>query len=210
MSIGYPDLLELFAIDTDELQAELNKDSFTSYYFSLYDSLLLQIGNKQIRENIKWKRFRKSEDHCIYKRALILKICRDGFAFQNHRINLLTTATIANLEHGELSKRTTDILQITDATENHLNLYRHSQRISKEVWMLRLCGLFDIVTGRIIGVVCFFSEDSKSTEAALGCDTAASARRFMFHTFPREEVMRWERHHVCDLYNFSITYKDLC
>ena len=89
-----------------------------------------------------------------------------------------------------------DLILIANEEEDAYKLNLLSQKLDTEIWILRLFGLVDPKSGKLLFVIVFNSEDTGALEKSLGRPGARSAYRWIFSTVGKEyHIAGWHNWH---------------
>ncbi len=167
-------------------------------YFSIYQTLLLQVGTETIRGCMHFLTCRDVNSNVTVWDGLIkAKIHRDGFRYSHGRINILATLSNCSIWNCENSRNTCSIISIGDFDENRFNLHLFSQRQDVETLLLRVFGLPDSKTGWLLGCYVVNVEDTGSLEKSVGKDSSKGQWRWLWSKYGKKiHHDGWLSYHV--------------
>ncbi len=171
-------------------------------YFSMYQTLLLQLGTKSIRDCMHFLTCLDVDTKVTVWDALIkFKIHRDGFRYSHGRINILVTLSNCSIWNCENSRNSCSIISVCDLCENRYNLHLLSQRQDIETLLLRVFGLVDPKTGWLFGCYIANVEDTGSLEKSIGKADARGHWRWLWSKYGKKiHHQGWLYYHVWSLY----------
>ena len=167
---------------TDLTKVDAGEDELNGYRYSLFHIIWNQLTTPSIRNSMHWLSFHdKNDKDKVFWRALTKwKLCRDAFAFETGRSNILVSFTNCSVEHCCNTYYNADIVSINDLEEDKFNLHLVSQQCEKELTILRVIGIPDPHTGVLLGVHASSVEDTGALEKTLGRGSALSSGKWLY------------------------------
>ena len=180
-------------------------------YTNIYKTLLLQLTTPSIREEmtflqISYLPVRRSSSPgryvyqpgcCIGDYCLKIKVSRDGFVYSGGRMMNMVIMTNCSIKGMTNSTDNIDIVSLVHCQENSYWLHLMAQKVDKELFLLRLFGIVDPKSGRLISIVAWNTEDTGSLEKSLGRPSAQCHGRWTWSKFgPVEHLEKWRQYHV--------------
>ena len=185
------------AVDLTDVNA--SEQELNGYRYSLFNIIWNQLSTPSIRDSMHWLRFRdRRNSNVVFWRALTKwKLCRDAFAFETGRSNILVSLTNCSVEHCCNTYHNADIVSINDLPEDKFNLHLVSQQCEKELTILRVIGIPDPHSGIMLGVHVVSVEDTGALEKTLGRGNAKSPGRWLYTKVgPRVHIDKYFTHLV--------------
>lgn len=151
-----------------------------------------------IRDAMHWLSVTEpDEDVIVWDFLLKYKNQRDGYRHESGRFLVQMSTMLTSLYGHQNSNLNADLLSLNHCAENNFSLSLLSQLADRETYIIRVFGMPDPRTGRLIGLNITNVEDTGSLEKSLGRRDATSDGRFIFTHQPRNVVAGlWDRVHV--------------
>ena len=161
-------------------------------YFSILQSLLLQLSTPTIRKCITWRTLQdvrspysntEMDRYNVYPYFFIIKKCIDGYSLKGNRSLILSTLTNASIWSAEHSVENTDVHYLMDHDEDRYLRNTTDQMSTKEMFTLQQVGVPDLDSGYLVNILPTECEDSKSMQLAVGRGGPMSRSRLIFTKF---------------------------
>ena len=170
---------------TDLTSTDTSDEELNGYRYSLFHIIWNQLTTPAIRESMHWLSFRDRDDgdKVFWQAITKWKLCRDAFAFESGRSNIVVSFTNCSLQHCCNTYYNADIVSINDVEEDKFNLHLVSQQCEKELTILRIIGIPDPHSGVLLGVYASTIEDTGALEKTLGRGSPLSSGKWLYSKF---------------------------